>query len=101
MNCENCNIPMVQILYGRPTEEGMRMVKAGERTLGGCMEGPDYPTHECSKCGFRFLDKDSELYKSRMAMGKRLVEMMAARRVGRLMGAVKVVSDEPPKDGGK
>jgi hypothetical protein len=68
MNCLKCNTPLVTILYGRPNDNGRRMIDAGERYLGGCMESEDSPTHGCPRCRSTLLDKDSEEYRARMAL---------------------------------
>ncbi|MFO1407264.1 MAG: hypothetical protein U1F08_07005 [Steroidobacteraceae bacterium] len=47
----------VRILYGYPTEEAFLAEQRGELVLGGCMMEVDDPTHACTECGERWVQK--------------------------------------------
>ncbi len=53
--CPGCGAGNVAtILYGMPGVEVADDVDAGRVKLGGCVIGPDMPTHHCNVCGIDF-----------------------------------------------
>jgi hypothetical protein len=48
--CELCQLPMVPIVYGLPTEETFEKAEAGEFALGGCVVRFDDPKWACLNC---------------------------------------------------
>ena len=56
--CPKCGaVAGVRILYGYPTEEAFLAEQRGELVLGGCMIEVDDPTHACTECGERWVQK--------------------------------------------
>jgi len=51
--CHNNN-QVVHILYGLPTEEAFKGMKAGKIHLGGCMEETGAPMWYCKRCEKEF-----------------------------------------------
>lgn len=59
----HCGNPdVVRIVYGYPLGDDFEREQRGEIVLGGCVIGPESPTHVCRACGENFgrLRKDSK-----------------------------------------
>jgi hypothetical protein len=57
--CPRCgSSKFMEIIYGRPTSEGMDAVDRGEATLGSCFIMPGQPDWECSMCGYQWFDSE-------------------------------------------
>jgi hypothetical protein len=48
--CPNCNHELVNIIYGMPAPKLIEMARTEDVALGGCVWGPDMPTHYCYGC---------------------------------------------------
>ena len=48
--CPSCGTAMVPIAYGFPGPDTIRDAERGEVHIGGCIVGPDMPTHHCRQC---------------------------------------------------
>jgi hypothetical protein len=58
-NCPQCgSLKVLEILYGRPTSEGMEAVERGEMILGGCLIMPGQPDWACPACGYQWFDAE-------------------------------------------
>ena len=49
-NCPECQHDLVNILYGYPSKELIRMAKAEDIALGGCYASEDSPKLYCYGC---------------------------------------------------
>ena len=73
-NCPRCgSLRFVEILYGRPTSEGMEAVDRGEMILGGCFIMPGQPDWACTACGYKWFDAEDP---ARIRRDKLLDELM-------------------------
>lgn len=48
--CPKCGEKMLDIIYGLPGEEAMKLVENKKAILGGCMTTGNDPKYYCSKC---------------------------------------------------
>ncbi len=53
MNCPLCNNPMIDVVYGLPTDEMIKKSNRDEIVLGGYHK-PFGPTHYCLQCQEEF-----------------------------------------------
>lgn len=49
-NCPNCGSNMIEIIYGMPDPEAVKMVKKGKLFLGGCYIDEKNPVFHCNVC---------------------------------------------------
>ena len=55
IKCEVCGqTTVLNILYGKPTNEALEAAERNEIILGGCCISDDSPDWQCSKCGQRY-----------------------------------------------
>jgi hypothetical protein len=52
--CPSCGIQAVPVLYGRASSAGLRLARAEEVILGGCLVSPGSPRWSCPRCGAGF-----------------------------------------------
>ncbi len=54
--CPKCNqfSNIVPIIYGEPSEEGIKNEKEGRIFFGGCIMEKDSPRKYCKKCKLKF-----------------------------------------------
>jgi hypothetical protein len=51
--CPKCNIPMLVIVYGLPSDATIERYKRGKIALGGCIIHNDNPEYQCPECGYQ------------------------------------------------